>query len=67
MDRAPDYERRTYCWKEHVGPNENFHAGYRSQDEGEPSFQRDQVAYLAGLVAPDVREKTEHDVDEEIR
>ena len=26
----------TYRWREHVGPNEDYHLGYRTPDEAEP-------------------------------
>jgi TPP-dependent pyruvate/acetoin dehydrogenase alpha subunit len=57
----------TYRWKEHVGPNDDFHLGYRSYEEARPWVERDQVARLAALIAPENRERIEAAVEEEIR
>ena len=61
------FECVTYRWKEHVGPNDDFHAGYRSRTEAEPWFERDQVKRLAELVSPNARREIEHEVLAEIR
>ena len=61
------FECLTYRWKEHVGPNDDFHAGYRSRTEAEPWFERDQVKRLAELVSADARREIEHEVLAEIR
>jgi TPP-dependent pyruvate/acetoin dehydrogenase alpha subunit len=57
----------TYRWKEHVGPNDDFHLGYRSYEEALPWVEGDQVARLAALVAPETRKRMEAEVEEEIR
>lgn len=57
----------TYRWKEHVGPNDDFHLGYRSYEEARPWVERDQVARLAALIARENRERIEAAVEEEIR
>jgi TPP-dependent pyruvate/acetoin dehydrogenase alpha subunit len=46
-------ECRTYRWREHVGPNEDFDAGYRARTDLEPWVEDDQVAKL-GAKLPDV-------------
>ena len=56
-------ECRVYRWKEHVGPNEDFQAGYRSQDEAEPWMVSDQVTRLAGMVEPEQRQHLEGEVE----
>jgi TPP-dependent pyruvate/acetoin dehydrogenase alpha subunit len=56
----------TYRWKEHVGPNEDFHLGYRSEEEGLPWKKNDQVARLAEMVAPAVRYQIVEEVEREI-
>lgn len=61
------FECMTYRWKEHVGPNDDFDKGYRSRSEAEPWFERDQVKRLAGLLDPQVRQRIEGDVEDEIR
>jgi TPP-dependent pyruvate/acetoin dehydrogenase alpha subunit len=57
----------TYRWKEHVGPNDDFHLGYRSYEEARPWVERDQVARLAALITPESRRRIEAAVEEEIR
>jgi TPP-dependent pyruvate/acetoin dehydrogenase alpha subunit len=57
----------TYRWKEHVGPNDDFHLGYRSYEEACPWVEGDQLARLAALIAPGSRERIEAAVEEEIR
>jgi TPP-dependent pyruvate/acetoin dehydrogenase alpha subunit len=57
----------TYRWKEHVGPNDDFHLGYRSYEEARPWVEGDQLARLAALIAPGSRERIEAAVEEEIR
>jgi TPP-dependent pyruvate/acetoin dehydrogenase alpha subunit len=61
------FECLTYRWKEHVGPNDDFHAGYRSRGEAEPWFEQDQVKRLGELVARDVRQQIDREVLAEIR
>lgn len=61
------FECMTYRWKEHVGPNEDFHAGYRSRSEAEPWFENDQVKRLGGLLDPNVSQKIEAEVEAGIR
>jgi TPP-dependent pyruvate/acetoin dehydrogenase alpha subunit len=60
-------ECQTYRWKEHVGPNDDFHLGYRSYEEARPWVEGDQLARLAALIAPGSRERIEAAVEEEIR
>jgi TPP-dependent pyruvate/acetoin dehydrogenase alpha subunit len=57
----------TYRWKEHVGPNDDFHAGYRSKTEAEPWFQKDQVRLIGDRLEPRVRREIEGEVEAEIR
>jgi TPP-dependent pyruvate/acetoin dehydrogenase alpha subunit len=56
-----------YRWREHVGPNEDFRAGYRSREEAEPWFRRDPVVRAAERLAPEVRRAIEAEVIAEIR
>jgi TPP-dependent pyruvate/acetoin dehydrogenase alpha subunit len=56
----------TYRWKEHVGPNDDFHLGYRTYEEARPWVEGDQVERLAALVAPEERKRIEAAVEEEI-
>lgn len=41
----------TYRWREHVGPGEDFHLGYRTREEAEPWYARDAVR-IAGEALP---------------
>ncbi|MBI4641097.1 MAG: thiamine pyrophosphate-dependent dehydrogenase E1 component subunit alpha [Candidatus Tectomicrobia bacterium] len=59
-------ECKIYRWKEHVGPNEDFHVGYRPRSEAEPWIENDQVVRLAAMVDPHQREQIEAEVEAEI-
>ncbi len=61
------FECMTYRWKEHVGPNEDYHLGYRTKEEAEPWIKNDQVKRLAELVEPEERQKIEVEVEAEIK
>jgi TPP-dependent pyruvate/acetoin dehydrogenase alpha subunit len=45
-------EVMTYRWREHVGPGDDHHLGYRTPEEAEPWLQGDQVTRLAGMIDP---------------
>lgn len=60
-------ECMTYRWKEHVGPSEDFQAGYRPQSEAEPWYEGDQVRRVGGMLGPDTRQQIVADVEAEIR
>jgi TPP-dependent pyruvate/acetoin dehydrogenase alpha subunit len=59
-------ECATYRWKEHVGPGDDFHLGYRSREDFEPWKQNDQVPRMAALVDPVQRRQIEQQVETEI-
>jgi TPP-dependent pyruvate/acetoin dehydrogenase alpha subunit len=59
-------ECRTYRWREHVGPNSDFDAGYRSSAELEPWLKSDQVERLATLIAPEKRAMIDAGVEQDI-
>ena len=61
------FECMTYRWKEHVGPNEDFHFGYRKQSEAELWFKNDQVVRIAMMVDPARRRTIEKKVELEIK
>ncbi len=61
------FECMTYRWKEHVGPGDDFDAGYRSHSEAAPWFAGDTVRQLAARIDPDVRRLIEAEADAEIR
>lgn len=60
-------ECRTYRWKEHVGPGEDFHLGYRTRAEAEPWISGDPMAALAIGLSENERRALEDDVEAEIR
>ena len=59
-------ECRTYRWREHVGPNEDFEAGYRQRADLEPWVANDQVAALAAMLPEKQRELIDADVEREV-
>jgi TPP-dependent pyruvate/acetoin dehydrogenase alpha subunit len=59
-------ECATYRWKEHVGPGEDWHLGYRAPAEAEPWVASDQVARMAALVSPEARARIDAEVEAEI-
>ena len=61
------FECLTYRLKEHVGPNEDYHLGYRTREEAEPWIQNDSMAKLAAQIEPSRRKQIEAAVDGEIR
>lgn len=61
------FECMTYRWQEHVGPNEDFHLGYRSWEEAQPWVESDQVARLGALIPSNMRKQIERDVEAEIQ
>ena len=60
-------ECATYRWKQHVGPNDDFDAGYRSRDEAGHWFARDWTRTIGDRLDPEVRRTIDTSVDEEIR
>ena len=59
-------ECMTYRWKEHVGPGDDWHLGYRARAEAEPWVARDQVPRMGGLLAPEARARIEREVEQEV-
>ncbi len=60
------FEVMTYRWREHVGPGEDFHLGYRTQAEAEPWRSGDALPRMAEKVDPEERRRVEQEVEEEI-
>jgi TPP-dependent pyruvate/acetoin dehydrogenase alpha subunit len=61
------FECMTYRWKEHVGPNDDYDAGYRTREELRPWLEQDQVNVIGSKLDPSVRARIETEVEEEIR
>lgn len=59
-------EIKTYRWREHVGPAEDYNQGYRSRQEMEPWEANDQVTRLAAMVSPSARAAIDAAVEKEI-
>lgn len=59
-------ECRTYRWREHVGPNPDFDAGYRPSTELEPWLKNDQVARLAMRISPERRAEIDAGIEQAI-
>lgn len=59
-------ECHTYRWREHVGPNEDYDAGYRSRAELEPWRRSDPVEKLAAMVDPEARRRIDAAIEREI-
>ncbi len=59
-------EVMTYRWREHVGPNLDFHLGYRDQAEADPWIANDAVCRVGQLLDPDEREQIEREVEAEV-
>jgi len=56
----------TYRWREHVGPGEDWHLGFRSRDEAVPWMERDQVALVGGALPAARRIEIEQTVRDEV-
>jgi TPP-dependent pyruvate/acetoin dehydrogenase alpha subunit len=61
------FEVMTYRWKEHVGPGDDYHLGFRTEEEAGPWIENDQIQRLAELVKPKDREQIDDEVDAEIK
>jgi len=60
-------ECRTYRWKEHVGPSEDFDKGYRTLEEARPWLERDPVKLAAGRMPEDRRKALESEAEAAIK
>jgi TPP-dependent pyruvate/acetoin dehydrogenase alpha subunit len=61
------FECLTYRLKEHVGPNDDFHLGYRTREEAKPWIENDPIKRLGDQLDPAQRHKIEAHVEAEIR
>jgi TPP-dependent pyruvate/acetoin dehydrogenase alpha subunit len=59
-------ECRTYRWREHVGPNEDFDAGYRPRTDLEPWLKDDQMENIGSKLPPQQRAVIDAAVEQEI-
>jgi len=56
-------ELHCYRWKEHVGPNEDFDAGYRSKDEQRPWIESDQMERIGAMISPAERKALDSEIE----
>ncbi len=57
----------TSRWKEHVGPGNDFHLGYRSEEDVLLWKKNDQLKKMRSLLEPSALEEIELEVEEEIK
>lgn len=57
----------TSRWKEHVGPDEDFHLGYRHRNEVKYSVENDPLKKIKSLLNSKVAAKIESDIEQEIK
>ena len=60
------FECLTYRWKEHVGPGEDYHLGFRDKLEATPWIEGDEVRRIGTLLAAGDRARIEKEVEDEI-
>lgn len=53
-------------WLEHVGPNEDFKLGYRSEDEVTPFREQDEIERLGSLLDQQVKSEIDQEIENEI-
>lgn len=59
-------ECMTYRWREHVGPNEDYDAGYRPRSDLEPWLANDQVAAIGNRLPPERRTAIDAEIEQEL-
>lgn len=59
-------ECKTYRWREHVGPNEDYDDGYRHRDDQVPWIENDQVSRLGRMLDAEARESIDAEIEAEI-
>ena len=59
-------ECRTYRWREHVGPNEDYDQGYREREDFNPWLKDDQMERVARMISDDRRTEIDAEIELEI-
>lgn len=59
-------ECHTYRWREHVGPAEDYDAGYRDRDELRPWQERDQAPVIGAQLDPSERARLDAEIESAI-
>ncbi|HTU92789.1 MAG TPA: thiamine pyrophosphate-dependent dehydrogenase E1 component subunit alpha [Gemmataceae bacterium] len=60
------FEVMTYRWREHVGPNNDFQLGYRTEDEANSWVESDQVTRLESMLPLERCKQIQEDVEAEV-
>lgn len=55
-----------YRWREHVGPGDDYHIGYRQKNELQPWMETDQVEKVGKMLEDETRKKIDKAVEKEI-
>jgi TPP-dependent pyruvate/acetoin dehydrogenase alpha subunit len=66
LDGPCFFECPTYRWKEHVGPGEDYHLGYRDHSEIVPWQENDQMRTIASRLMAEDKTRIEKEIEEEI-
>ncbi|PZO41453.1 MAG: acetoin dehydrogenase [Pseudanabaena frigida] len=67
-DAGPIFlECMTYRLKEHVGPGDDYHMGYRTKSDAEPWIENDAVQKVGALLPEKVRQQIEVEIEAEIK
>ncbi|MBI5348368.1 MAG: thiamine pyrophosphate-dependent dehydrogenase E1 component subunit alpha [Chloroflexi bacterium] len=61
------FECLTYRWKEHVGPGDDYHLGYRTKEEAKGWMENDQVKKVGAMLKSGDRIRIENEVEAEIK
>ena len=56
------FECKTYRWREHVGPGDDWHLGYRLPREAQTWFENDSLRQLA----PQLDDRRRHEIEAEV-
>ena len=59
-------ECRTYRWREHVGPNEDYDQGYRAREDFHPWLKDDQMERVARMITDERRTEIDSEIELEI-
>jgi len=61
------FEVMCYRWMEHVGPNTDYHIGYRSRDEATPWIDGDPMKVLGARLSEAVKSRIDAEEEQTIR
>ena len=59
-------ECRIYRWREHVGPGDDYHIGYRQKLELQPWIEGDQIDKVGAMLKPADRRRIDRQVEKQI-